>query len=107
MNIPKPHIGQLVERWIIELGMTKAEFGRRMNTSRQNVNTMLRKDNWTVDLIADASRVLGENFFLVFLPEGVEQEDGKIRIRRGLRVWVEMDRKEDFEAFVGWWEGKG
>lgn len=87
--------------------MTKAEFGRRMNTSRQNVNTMLRKENWTVDLIADASRVLKKNFFLVFLPERLRQEEEKdIRVKRRIRVWVEMDRQEDFEAFLRWWDGR-
>lgn len=104
MNIPNVHIGQVVEQRIIELGMTKAEFGRRMDTSRQNVNSLLRKKNWTVDLIAAASRVLGQNFFLAFMPKGFSLEEGEMMIRKRFKVWIEMGRKEDFEAFLSWWE---
>ncbi len=107
MKIPKVHIGQVVEQRIIELGMTKAEFGRRMDTSRQNVNTLLSKENWTVDMIASASRVLGQNFFLAFMSKGVGQEWGKARVRKGFKVWIEMDRRDDFEAFLKWWRENG
>lgn len=103
MNIPEVHIGQLVEQRIIELGMTKAEFGRRMDTSRQNVNSLLRKKNWTVDLIAAASKVLGQNFFLAFMPKGIGRTGGEVRVRKRFKVWIEMDSKEDFEAFLSWW----
>ncbi len=106
MNIPQIHIGQLVEQRIIELGMTKAEFGRRMDTSRQNVNSLLRKENWTVDVIAAASQILGQNFFLAFFPKGFSQEGGEVRVRKRFKVWIEMDSRDDFEEFLRWRQGR-
>jgi len=56
-------IGEIVKNRIAEVGMTKAEFGRRMNTSRQNVNTLLRKQDWSVQQVLLASISLETNFF--------------------------------------------
>ena len=61
------HIGRLIEKRIKEVGMTKAEFGRRINTSRQNVNTLLRKESLDTELLWRISEVLNFDFFQFFL----------------------------------------
>ncbi len=64
------HIGRLIEERIKEVGMTKAEFGRRINTSRQNVNTLLRKESLDTRLLKKIGRVLDYDFFRFFLRPG-------------------------------------
>ena len=63
MDYTEIHMGDLVASRIRATGIAKAEFARRLNTSRQNVNTLLNKGEWTVMHILDASKALGMNFF--------------------------------------------
>ncbi len=65
------HIGRLIEERIKEVGMTKAEFGRRINTSRQNVNTLLRKESLDTRLLKKIGRVLDYDFFSFFTKPGL------------------------------------
>ncbi len=62
-NSGKIHIGSLIEERLKAHGMTKAEFGRRINTSRQNVNTLLRKEALNTSLLYQISKILKFNFF--------------------------------------------
>lgn len=57
------HIGQLIEQALKEQGMTKAEFGRRILTSRQNVNSLLLKEHIDTRQLLQISRTLGKNLF--------------------------------------------
>lgn len=50
---------ELLER----LGLTKAEFARRMGIQRQNVNALFRTNN--LEIIAHAAEVLGVPFGLL------------------------------------------
>lgn len=61
MNYP---LGQRIAEELEKLGMSKAEFGRRIGTSRQNVNTLLRRNELTTDLLLRICKVLNYNFFL-------------------------------------------
>lgn len=56
-------LGRLIERRLQELGMSKAEFGRRISTSRQNVSLILRKESMDTKLLAKICSVLNYNFF--------------------------------------------
>lgn len=68
------HIGRLIGERIKEVGMTKAEFGRRINTSRQNVNTLLRKESLDTLVLRKISQVLNYDFFRLYLDEGTSYE---------------------------------
>ena len=57
------HIGSEIERRLIEMGMTKAEFGRRIITSRQNVSLILQKESMDTAALHKICRVLDHNFF--------------------------------------------
>lgn len=59
----KIHLGNLIAQQLIKVGMTKAEFGRRIGTSRQNVNTLLKKQSINTDLLIIICKVLNHNFF--------------------------------------------
>jgi Cro/C1-type HTH DNA-binding domain len=69
---PALHLGELVDRRLDECGMTKAEFGRRIGTSRQNVNTLLRKPVLTTEQLMDICVVMKYDFFAV-LSEALRQ----------------------------------
>lgn len=59
----KVHIGKIVTNILKENGIKKVEFAIRMNYSKQNINTLLLKDNWYVDQVWQASIVLQNNLF--------------------------------------------
>ena len=59
----KIHLGNLIAQQLIKVGMTKAEFGRRIGTSRQNVNTILKKQSINTELLIQICIVLDYNFF--------------------------------------------
>jgi len=62
------------EALLEQIGMTKAEFARRMGIRRQNVKALLKTRN--LDIIHKASEVLGVPFLmLVGYVEPVEEED--------------------------------
>ena len=63
------HIGKLIEDRLEMVGMAKAEFGRRIETSRQNINTLLRKNSIDSRTIFKISKVLKVNFFEILATE--------------------------------------
>lgn len=77
MNIREIHIGQLVEERIKEMGITKAEFGRRISTSRQNVNTILKKKSLDSEMLGNISEVLNFDFFTYYGPDCVKKRKNK------------------------------
>jgi hypothetical protein len=63
------HVGKLVDKLVKESGMTYTDFAKKMNYSKQNINTLLNKDNWLVKQIWDASVVLKVNIFKIYVLE--------------------------------------
>jgi transcriptional regulator with XRE-family HTH domain len=60
------HIGKLIKLRIIQLGISKAEFARRINKTPQNINDILLRSSVDTALLAIIGNVLGYNFFKVF-----------------------------------------
>ncbi len=71
------HIGELIEERIAEVGITKAEFGRRINTSRQNVNTILKKRSLDTSVLRNICRVLNFDFFQYYSLETIDPNGSK------------------------------
>lgn len=61
--IPNPTLGQMIAARLKAIGMTKAEFGRRISTSRQNVSLILKKESMDTKLLRKISEVLDHDFF--------------------------------------------
>ncbi len=57
------HVGDMIARRLDETGMTKAELGRRLGTSRQNINSLIRRRMPPIELIWHASKALQHDFF--------------------------------------------
>ncbi len=78
---PELHIGNEISARIKEIGMTKAEFGRRVNTSRQNVNTLLRKESLDGHHLFVICKVLDIDFFALYqkkLPRVIREPQGEL-----------------------------
>lgn len=96
-------VGKLVEERIKELGMTKAEFGRRINTSRQNVNTLLRKDSMDACLLFQISKILNFNFFSCFedkLPRELTRDSNSIPVHNHNKKTYSFTVSSDSESFI-------
>lgn len=90
------HIGKRIEARLIELGMTKAEFGRRILTSRQNVSLILQRSSIQVDLLERVCEVLDFDFFQHFK----RPDNGKSFRRRGKVFFlVEVDQDDLPDSF--------
>ena len=57
------HLGKIIEAKLSEIGMTKAEFGRRIGTSRQNVSLIIGKESFNTEQLAKICEVLRYDFF--------------------------------------------
>lgn len=69
------HVGSLVKLRLVQLGMTKAEFARRINKTPQNIHDLLTRESMDTKLLMTISDVLNYNFFKAFMPENkVEKE---------------------------------
>ena len=68
------HIGELIKARLDELGMSQAEFGRRLNMGRQQIYGMLQ--NRSIDLLKlkEVCTVLNYDFFSYYRPASVPQE---------------------------------
>ena len=96
------HMGQIIEKEINRVGMTKAEFGRRINTSRQNVNTILKKKDISTDLLKAICKVLNRNFFEVLsfknVPDSLPYDSLQVT---GMELTVKL-KGTDMIDFLSW-----
>lgn len=58
-----PHLGEMISKRLEEIGMTKAEFGRRIHCSRQNVSVILKKESYDTRQLMQIGEVLEMDFF--------------------------------------------
>jgi transcriptional regulator with XRE-family HTH domain len=96
-KLPYPHLGKLIDHRLTELGMSKAEFGRRIVTSRQNVGQIIEKHSLSTDQLWRISDALGVDFF--DLLSDCFRERTRI-IGHGDGRWVEFCIRVDEERLV-------
>ena len=56
-------MGNIVVTILKEKGILKSEFAKQMNYSKQNINSLLKKENWYAEQIVNASKILKYNLF--------------------------------------------
>lgn len=66
MNLNDIHIGQLIENVFNEKKITKAEFARRIYTSRQNITTLFNRADIDVKQLLTIGKALDYDFFQHF-----------------------------------------
>ena len=77
----KVHIGKEIRRKIESIGMTKAEFARRMNRSPQAVQWWFQKESIDTGTLVQVSEILNFNFFTCYIDKDELQylnEEGSV-----------------------------
>lgn len=74
-SMEQVHIGELIKLRIKQVGMTKAEFSRRINKSPQNVHDLLKRKSVDTELLTIICNVLDFNFFSAFIPGNTVYQD--------------------------------
>ncbi len=59
----KLHIGKLIRKHLEEIGMTKSEFARRIDTSPQNIYGIFKRESCDTNLLKNISDCLKFDFF--------------------------------------------
>ena|ERR1043165_3856016 len=72
------NIGKAILKKFDETGMSKSEFGRRINKSPQNVQDIFTRESIDTKLLADISKVLKFNFFTLYIKDSDNKQLGKI-----------------------------
>lgn len=57
------HIGKVILEKLKEQDISKSEFGRKINRSRQNVQDIFKRESIDTNLLAEVSKVLNFDFF--------------------------------------------
>ena len=97
------HIGKLVRKHLEEVGMTKSEFARRLDTSPQNIYGIFKRKSIDTNLLKNISTILNYDFFQYYASGALYvSEDrapyGKERVISALDLQKEMERlKKDFD----------
>lgn len=89
-----PHLGQLITETLQLRGMTKAEFGRRINTSRQNVSLILRKQSMDVGLLWKICHVLKIDLFQILSLAAEGEGHPGLGGRGSMAIRLELADKE-------------
>ena len=71
------HIGEIIKKRVDELGITKAEFARRINTTSQNIYGIFKRESIDTALLIKISQTLDNNFFQYFTSSVVKISDNK------------------------------
>jgi len=100
-------VGNLIKRRLEEVGMSKAEFARRIHKTRQNVDDMLTRDSFDTDLLRKISKVLEYNFFQHFIESKPEFASRtavtEVYVKSSnMSVVVDLDGTE--EGLNRWWK---
>jgi transcriptional regulator with XRE-family HTH domain len=76
----KIHIGKLILEKLKERGISKSEFARKVNKSRQNVQDVFKRESVDTQLLAEIGEVLDFDFFSVLSETSLSsKKDIKIR----------------------------
>lgn len=96
------NVGALISRRLDELGMSKAEFGRRINKSRQSVNDLLKRTTVDLEYLNEIGNVLDYDFFQHYTKVDPSQTlfreaslDYKKSVRQKVIISVELDGTEE------------
>lgn len=68
IEIKHVHVGHAIDKRRQDKGLTKAEFGRKIDVPQQHVNRILERETMETNRLIKVSEVLDFNFFSLFCP---------------------------------------
>jgi transcriptional regulator with XRE-family HTH domain len=72
------HIGKLIRRHLEEIGMTKSEFARRLDTSPQNIYGIFKRESCDSKLLFNISKILNINLLEYYHSDKVRTPDSQL-----------------------------
>lgn len=94
MEATELHIGAEIEKKVRSVGITDAEFARRINTTRQNVQSLYKRKSIDTEQLSNICQVLNYNFFEKYLTNlqqlPIDNSNGRVKVL----VEIEVDSHE-------------
>lgn len=104
--IDKVHIGQLIEKRRIEIGMTKSELGRRLGLEPQSVGAIIKKKYINTDQLLTIGEIMSYNFFEHYMPkQGGGSQDNQPKVllktpKRTMQISISIDDEDKQEKVL-------
>jgi len=99
METKKIHIGELIKHVAKERGLTNAEIAKRIETTRQNVATILKRDTLDVKQLFTICQALDYDFFEPFRLEKEIKPPQKQKIL--LQIEIEENKISEVLNVIG------
>lgn len=90
------HIGKLIRKHLEEVGMTKSEFARRLNTSPQNIYGIFKRKSIDTNLLKNISIILNYDFFQYYASGALFVSEDRAPYGKG-SVITALDLQKDME----------
>lgn len=91
MEAREIHIGNLIKNKVKEIGLSDAEFGRRINTTRQNAQNIYERKSIDTLMLVDISNALSYDFFSCFQNSVKQSEFDKPQNNVRLLIDITLD----------------
>lgn len=91
------HIGKVVRKHLEELGMTKSEFARRLETSPQNIYGIFKRKSIDTQLLKEISTVLNYDFFQYYTTAALVVHEEKANYGGKDKVFTALDLQREVE----------
>lgn len=91
------HIGKVVRKHLEEVGMTKSEFARRLETSPQNIYGIFKRKSIDTQLLKDISNVLNYDFFQYYTTAALVVQEEKASYGSKDKVFTALDLQREVE----------
>jgi transcriptional regulator with XRE-family HTH domain len=91
-------VGSIIKQVLLDTGMTKAEFARRLNTSNQNVHGIFRRSNFDTELLQKIGKILNHDFFQYYQDKTEEKPKkliDKLNNVNKTKILIELEFEED------------
>lgn len=101
MKINRVNIGEIIREKVEQMGMSKAEFARKLGLQRQNIEkTVFMKNSLDTDLLCLICETLDFNFFTLFSDsEACNNSDYKTPIELKARLTIEMGAEKQERTY--------
>ncbi|MGB4655417.1 MAG: helix-turn-helix transcriptional regulator [Bacteroidales bacterium] len=87
------HIGKLIKKRALQSGIRQIELAERLNTTRQNVSNIYRRDNIDVKMLLKICQILDYNFFNDFIIDNISKTKTDKNFIK-LNIEFEINEKE-------------
>lgn len=101
MKINRVNIGEIIREKVEQMGMSKAEFARKLGLQRQNIEkTVFMKNSLDTDLLCLICETLDFNFFTLYSDcESCNNSDYTTPVELKARLSIEMGAEKREKTF--------